>query len=650
MPFCYLKYLYLARVFLCRYESDSLGEGWIAKLYTEPTGDDPNVLNILAFSLTDSRMLSMSRRSGCAAVTLFDMTANTCGSGMQLGCVMGHLPEAGGMGFPLSLHLWLDAAHEDGELTKYTKSYLGFVRRQGLPPPRVLILDKAVPLHNAALQLNQEALRCDDARAIEQDLISSLAVVFDGCTREETSAGLRLVQSVPSFVSATGDLQPPGTMPAAIADLRLEFPALATVQPLSESATTCAATLFLPAVLREYGPGVIRGVSAAAHSTLSTVLPRLRTAPTIGDWNVAAAQLLWLESFAAVGGPLESFLQKFVLTFVLLCIFHVLQVRVGSAGVDLNNRVSHSCTHTHTHTHTLSPACHVVQALEKAARTRGYLPVALIPRALSQFRLVIDGKLPYDQYKVWLTPYLVSAGLERSDDTFAWFEYLEIHWRSTKWWSLVSSRFRSLLTRLGVDTNNTLEGTWETIKNKWGASAFRTVSALLKSLVGLPGDSRSQDVCWLAKRQALFTNILRGRQRVGGGYKRDRTLLRLRRLIELVKSSPEMYVRDVAGVDPHLGEVWVGIDTAGWRFNAPPGQGVDGALRLPRSVRLYSRYDLKSGFGFKSVKEVRRISSTFCDAMNISCLFCICFLCSVALMMVGSCRMEHIMLQVLRRL
>lgn len=201
-------------------------------------------------------------------------------------------------------------------------------------------------------------------------------------------------------------------------------------------------------------------------------------------------------------------------------------------------------------------------------------------------------------------PYLVSAGLKRSDNSFAWFEYLDKHWRSSKWWSLASTRFRSLLARFGIDTNNTLEGTWETIKNKWGASAFRSISALLKSLVGLPGDARSQDVSWLAKRCKQFDNILRGRQRVGGGYKRDRTLLRLRRMIELIKTAPATYVQDVDGVDPHLSEVWVGVDSAGWRFNPPPAQGIDGSLLLAKSVRRYSRHDLTTTFQFKSVKEV----------------------------------------------
>jgi hypothetical protein len=223
---------------------------------------------------------------------------------------------------------------------------------------------------------------------------------------------------------------------------------------------------------------------------------------------------------------------------------------------------------------------------------------------LAQFRLVIDGKLTYDLYKAWLTPYLVASGLKRADGSFAWFEYLDNHWRSSKWWSLVSSKFRSLLARFGIDTNNTLEGTWETIKNKWGASSFRTITALFKTLVGLPGDIASHTASWLAKRLTKFDNILRGRERVGGGYKRDRLLLRLRRLIEIIKVSPSTYVRDVEGVDPHLSEVWVGMDSAGWRFNSPPAQGTDGSLLLSKSVRLYRKYDLVNDCNFKTVKEV----------------------------------------------
>jgi hypothetical protein len=312
----------------CRYIADEVGEGWIAELSTEPTDEDPNVLLLLAFSLTNRRMLQMGGRPGGHAVMLFDMTANTCGSGMQLGCVMGHLPEAGGMGFPLSLHLWLDAAHEDGELTKYTKGFLGFVRRQGIPPPRVLMLDKAVPVHNAALQLNQDALRCSDARSAEERLVESLSVVSAACSADEAAAGQRLAETFPSFVSSTGDIQPAGTMPLSKDRIFAEFPSLESAPPLSEAAAKQAKALFLPGVVRQYGPGVMRGVAATAGSCLATVLPKLRTAPSIGDWNMAAAQLLWLECFSAVGGPLESFLQTFVLTFVLLCTFHVLQVRV----------------------------------------------------------------------------------------------------------------------------------------------------------------------------------------------------------------------------------------------------------------------------------------------------------------------------------
>lgn len=264
-----------------------------------------------------------------------------------------------------------------------------------------------------------------------------------------------------------------------------------------------------------------------------------------------------------------------------------------------------------------------MQALEKAARNRGYLPAAIVSQALARFRLVIDGKLPYDQYQQWLTPILVSAGLKRDDGTFAWFSYLDDHWRSKKWWSLVSSRFRSLLARFGIDTNNTLEGTWETIKNKWGAHfACRTITALLKSLVGLPGDSESQALSWLAKRTTQFDDVLRGRRRVGGGYKRDRILLRLRRFIQLVETSPATYVRDVEGVDPHLSEVWVGVDTAGWKFRRPPGQGFDGALVMGKSVRLYSSYELMSVHGFQTLKQVRE-NNFLAQLSDCSTLICI---------------------------
>lgn len=268
----------------------------------------------------------MGARPGAHAVQLFDFTANTCGSSMQLGCVMGHLPEAGGMGFPLSFHLWLDAAHEDGELTKYTKFFLGYIRQHGLPPPRVLMLDKAVPVHNAALQLNQEALESEAARSAERQLLASLATVSLGRSDDEAAAGRRLVHTFPSFVSATGDVLPAGTMPLSVSDLRAEFPTLDSSPPLSEQAASQAKSLFLPGFVRQYGPGVVRGVADTAHSALSTVISQLRVVQSIGDWNVAAAQLLWLESFSAKDGPLELFLQQFVLVFVLLCIFHVLQV------------------------------------------------------------------------------------------------------------------------------------------------------------------------------------------------------------------------------------------------------------------------------------------------------------------------------------
>jgi hypothetical protein len=262
-----------------------------------------------------------------------------------------------------------------------------------------------------------------------------------------------------------------------------------------------------------------------------------------------------------------------------------------------------------------------MQALEKAARTRGYVPAAIIPQALDRFRLVIDGKLSYDQYKDWLTPYLVAAGLKRDDGTFAWFAYIDEHWRSSKWWSLVSTRFRSLLVRYGIDTNNTLEGTWETIKNKWGASfACRTITSLFKSLVGLPGNATSQNLSWLAKRCTQFDSILRGRQRVGGGYKRDLTLLVLSRLIALVQTAPTAYVRDVDGVDPHLSEVWVGTDTAGWKFNPTPAPGTDGALLFSKSVRLYSRYELTASSGifkFTTVKQVRKVGGALSSRFSI---------------------------------
>jgi len=231
---------------------------------------------------------------------------------------------------------------------------------------------------------------------------------------------------------------------------------------------------------------------------------------------------------------------------------------------------------------------------------------------LARFRLVIDAKITFAEYKSWLKPHLEAAGFKRNDGSFAWFSYLEDHWRSSKWWSLVSSPFRSLLARFGIDTNNTLEGTWETIKNKWSAAlACRTIPALFELLVGLPGKPSSQDLSWLAKRCTRFDNILHGRQRVGGGYKRDRMLLRLRRLIAQIKSAPEEYVQDVDGVDSHLSEVWVGVDKAGWKFNRPPPSGTEGALKFDKSVRFYRTFELVSTFGFKTVDQVNLI----CDKL-----------------------------------
>ena len=65
----------------------------------------------------------------------------------------------------------------------------------------------------------------------------------------------------------------------------------------------------------------MRGIADVAISSLASVLPKLRSVETIGEWNIAAAQLIWLESFAAVGGPLESFLQQFVLSFDCFAFF-----------------------------------------------------------------------------------------------------------------------------------------------------------------------------------------------------------------------------------------------------------------------------------------------------------------------------------------
>ena len=100
---------------------------------------------------------------------------------------MGHMPEAGGMGVPLSLHLWLDAAHEDGELTHSSKFLLasGYARQHELRPARV-ILDKALSMHNAALQVNQEALQTNAARSAEQELLKLLAIVSPACTATGT--------------------------------------------------------------------------------------------------------------------------------------------------------------------------------------------------------------------------------------------------------------------------------------------------------------------------------------------------------------------------------------------------------------------------------------------------------------------------------
>ncbi len=128
----------------------------------------------------------------------------------------------------------------------------------------------------------------------------SLAVGNADCTTVKAAAGRRMAESFPSFFSAAGEVRPAGTVPLSFLDLQAAHPTLDAAAPLCRAGILAV----LATVVRHYGPGVVRSIASATHRYLLNFVPQLSSAQTIGDWNVAAVQLLWLDSTAVDGALL----------------------------------------------------------------------------------------------------------------------------------------------------------------------------------------------------------------------------------------------------------------------------------------------------------------------------------------------------------
>ena len=411
-------------------------------------------------------------------------------------------------------------------------------------------------------------------RAATPSGASTVAAAAPGAAGASASAGASAASAAPPpAASASSVVLPPqhARLELTMETLLEQFPQLAPPPTSPSFVSASAADAELPPpppppplpppaellgllsedALLEYAR-IWPGIARVILFVLQQCVERLRAAPDAGHWNEIAACLLWILPFAAEGGPLQRYLERYALRFSLLCLFHV------------------------------------YQALERAANDKKNLPTPEVRRAaLAGFRAVIGGKQSIAEYEAEFTPLLHEADAPRSvGGSFAWFVYLRKNWLDDDCWSLVSSSCRRFLARYSIDTSNWCEGTWNVIKQHWAQlMASNNVVELIRILTGsLLADDGPDAGSMSLFAQTLMTidQTIAGECPAGDNYKRSLVHRGLRVLQATIGSS----IRVVGNAA--LGDIELGRDTAaGWRWSIPLPAGSPPPAHALSSQRIF---------------------------------------------------------------
>jgi hypothetical protein len=482
------------------------------------------VVESLRFSWATLEMYENARAHGLTdTVVCRDYTHGTLTVGFHLGACVGVAAGAFGASCPIAYHLVLA---EKGVEDSWTRHLVGAARfvtsAMSLPEPAVQFTDKDWAAIKAWLIVQREKLREAAAHAELERVLHDL----DEIAASATPVGIELarcyVTQLPSFVTdgapsaaasdddglSTLQLPPPTAYPPSLSELQQRPASLPPeAVPASPHLAVAASETFASTFLFEYAP-LGPALASLAAAALRRIIPALKTASSGGEWNELAAQLLWLRSLAKPGSALNSYLTSYVFRFTLLCDFHT------------------------------------YQALERAFKKDGIVPMRILKPFTAHVRSLFAEEIDYSEFKRLTRPLLEESGapLVRAGGEYAVYAYLEKHWLCVSYYSLVRKGFRELLSRLGIDTTNIVEGGWSVLK-VWYMPllAFKSVRALISVLSGLPlagtVAAESRDLSLVARRIYIMSSVAGGRTKRSDGYKIDIMLRRFKLLADRAESS-----------------------------------------------------------------------------------------------------------------
>ena len=483
--------------------------------------DASGVVVSFRFSWATSEMRANAVKHGLTEFVIGrDFTAGTntllnC----DLGADVGVASDAYGKSATVANHLIISEPGVDGSWTEHLVGAARFLTRvMKLPEPVVQFTDKDPAAIKAWLILQQERMCSVEAVADLERVLRDLDGLGAAAPTSAFDAARRFVERMPSFVDTPsapsgGGARAPPAASAAAADgddrstLRLPLadavaPSMAelvasispsVLPPLSLEMAAAAADIFAPGFLVEYA-ALATGLALHAVADLRRCVSALKAAESGGEWNETAVQLLWLRPLVKEGSALEVYLKTYVFRFTLLCDFHT------------------------------------AQALERAFKKDGIVPMRILKAFTALVNSLFREEIDYVEFKRLARPLLEESGapLVRAGggDEYAVYAYLEKNWLCVRYNSLVRKGFRALLARLFIDTTNIVEGTWSVLKvHHLRFFAYRTVRALISRLTGLPlpGDaateSRRDSIA--GQRILEMDGIANGSMRRSGGYKID---------------------------------------------------------------------------------------------------------------------------------
>jgi len=297
--------------------------GWAMMETT--TAPDGRIKTLWAVLVTPLQRRIMAEYPSVHLTQTCDFTHSISGTNLQLGATVGHITEVGGAPFPLAYFVYLPGSGIAAEKTVAMSYFFCAARQLGVPPARTTLADKDAATFGGLVLANKTILGHDATQQEYQRLVAQLKEAEVGATPQQYGSAIKLVQSLPSYVSPAGKCNPVDAMPCTPAAVGCTpVTPLAPGDPPRPAApvTAAAAAVFKPQVCDAFAD-ILPGLAAVTGRLLTTTMPQLLAAESHGEWNSAASRLLCLLAITRLDSALATFLGNFVLHFMLLCAYHV---------------------------------------------------------------------------------------------------------------------------------------------------------------------------------------------------------------------------------------------------------------------------------------------------------------------------------------